>query len=130
MAAKSIYLDNAVLNLVLRAVAYAPTTGTVYVGLFTSAPTPSTSGTECSGTGYARAAVTFGAAALGVSLNSGLVTFPTAGAGGWGLVVAAGIFDDAAAGNLLYFGNLGASKTIDAGDTASFAISALSVTEQ
>jgi hypothetical protein len=66
----------------------------------------------------------------GVTQNTGVVTFPTAGAGGWGLVVAAGIFDDLTLGTLLYFGNLGASKTIDNGDTASFAIGALSVTEQ
>ena len=130
MAAKSIYLDNAVLDLVLKAVAYAPSTGSVSVALYTVAPTPSTAGTECSGTGYARAPVTFGSAALGVSLNSGIATFPTAGVGGWGLVVAAGIWDNTTGGNLLYFGNLGAPKTIDAGDTASFAIGALSVTEQ
>ena len=38
MAAKSYYLDDAIINLVLRATAYVPTTGLVYVALYTVAP--------------------------------------------------------------------------------------------
>jgi hypothetical protein len=101
----------------------------VYVGLFTVAPTPSTSGTEVNGASYARVAATFGAPAAGVTSNSGVLTFPTA-LELWGTVVAVGIFDQVSGGNLLYFGNLGTSKLIDVGDTASFQAGALSVTEQ
>jgi len=128
MAAKSHYLDNAVLNHVLRNSALASSL-TVYVALFTVAPTPSTAGTEVSGGSYARVAATFGVPALGVSTNSAPVAFPTATAG-WGTVVAVAIFDALAAGNMLYFGTLSMSKAVDNGDTASFAATALSITEQ
>lgn len=128
MAAKSHYLDNAVLNHVLRNTALS-SPATVYVGLFTVAPTPSTSGTEVSGGSYARVAATFGAPALGVLSNSAPVAFPTATLN-WGTVVAVGVFDALSGGNLLYFGALTTSKAVDNGDTASFAAAALSITEQ
>lgn len=128
MAAKSHYLDNAVLNHVLRNVSLT-SPATVYAALFTVVPTPSTSGTEVTGGSYARVATTFGAPALGVSTNSAPVAFPTATAN-WGTVVAVGIFDAVSGGNLLYFGLLTTSKAVDNGDTASFASSALSITEQ
>ena len=128
MPAKSHYLDNALLNHVLRNTALS-SPAAVYVGLFTVAPTPSTAGTEVSGGSYARVAATFGAPALGVSTNSAPVAFPMASSG-WGTVVAVGIFDALSGGNLLYFGALSTSKAVDNGDTASFAASALSITEQ
>lgn len=131
MAAKSYYLDNAVLNAVLRNTTYT-SPATVYVGLFTVAPTPSTGGTEVStggGTLYVRKAVTFGAPSNGVVQNSAPVAFDTAGAS-WGHIVACAIFDDPTAGNLLYFGALGTAKDVGVGDQVNFATSALSVTEQ
>ncbi len=97
--------------------------------MFTVAPTPSTTGTEVAGNAYARQAVTFDAPVSGVTQNSAPVTFPAATPGGWGTVTTAGIFDDPTAGNLLYFGDLAASKTIGAGDVASFATGVLTVTE-
>jgi len=131
MAAKSHYLDNAILDHILRNTALTSPTS-VYIGLFTVAPTPSTAGTEVTGGSYARVAAgpgTWGAPALGVITNTGVYTFPTASVS-WGLVVAAGVFDQASGGNLLYFGTLASSKTVDPGDTASFAASALTITEQ
>jgi len=128
MAAKSHTTDNNVLSHLLRNVAL-PSPATVYAALFTVAPTPSTSGTEVTGGSYARVATTFGAPALGVALNSAPVAFPTASAL-WGTVVAVGIFDSLAGGTLLYFGTLTLAKIVDNGDTASFAASALSITEQ
>lgn len=47
----------------------------------------------------------------------------------WGTVVAFAILDAATAGNFLYWGDLTASKSIDAGDTAKFAVGELDVTE-
>jgi len=128
MAAKSIYLDDALLNHVLRNVAMT-SPATVYAALFTVAPTPSTSGTEVTGGSYARVATTFGVPASGVSTNSAPVAFPTATAN-WGTVVAVALFDAAVAGNILYFGLLTTAKAVDNGDTASFAATALSITEQ
>jgi len=133
MAAKSYTHDDNVINFFLRANPGALTSpATVYVGLFTTAPTnPGDAGTEVSGNNYARTAVTFGAPSNGVASNSAPASFPQAmGIGGWGTVVAAGIFDSLAGGTLLYYGTLGSSKTIDDLDTASFAVGQLSVTEQ
>lgn len=127
MAAKSYYLDNAILNAVLRNTSYT-SPATVYVALFTVAPDPSGGGTEVAGAGYLRTAVTFGAPSNGVSSNSAPVAFPVAG-GSWGTVQACAIFDDPTAGNMLYFGNLGTSKLVGAGDQINFIVGALSVTE-
>lgn len=128
MAAKTNYLNDAILDHVLRNSALA-SPATVYLGLFTVAPTPSTSGTEVSGGSYARVAATFGAPALGVSTNSAPAAFPMATLA-WGTVVAVGVFDALSGGNLLYFGTLTTPKSVDNGDTASFAVAALSITEQ
>src|SRR5574338_373471 len=133
MAAKNQSLANSLLNAVLRNVAYT-SPASVFAALYTVAPTPTTSGTEVTtsgGTAYNRTSVTFGAAAAGVCQNSGIVTFPTAGAP-WGTVVAVAINDNGtpSGGNILYFGNLTVSKTVGTGDQVSFAIGALSVTEQ
>jgi len=127
MAAKSYYLDNAILDHVLRNTALVSPL-TVHVGLFTVAPTPGLAGTEVVGGDYQRVAVTMGAPANGVCSNSAPVAFPTAAAP-WGTVVACGIFDDPVAGNLLYFGNLGVQKVVGLGDQVNFIVGALSVTE-
>jgi hypothetical protein len=124
---KTTYLENAVLNAVLRSVSYTSTT--VYVGLFTADPTVSGSqAAEVTGGSYARVAVTFGAPVLGVSATTGITTFPMASAS-WGVVTHGAILDAAAAGNMLYQGALASSKTVDPGDTVSFAVGALTTTE-
>lgn len=127
MDAKSNYLENALLNHVLRNTALTSPT-TVYVALFTVAPTDTGGGTEVSGGSYARQAVTFGAPVSGTVANSGAVTFPTATAN-WGTIVAIGIFDALTVGNLLYYGNLTTSKVVDNGDQISFANGAITVSE-
>jgi hypothetical protein len=102
---------------------------TIYVGLFTAAPTDAGGGTEVSGGAYARQAVTFGAVSGGSPSqisNSSAVTFPVATAS-WGTVVAFGLFDAATAGNLLAWANLSTSKAIDTNDQAQFAAGALTV---
>ena len=133
MPAKDEGLSNALLDAVLRNVAYVQPAA-VYAALYTVAPTATTQGTEVATGGgelYARTLITFGAAAAGVCANSGAVTFPVAGAA-WGTVVAVAVTASATAGtdDALYFGNLTASKVVGIGDQVSFAISALSVTEQ
>ncbi len=126
MAEMSNYLENALINVTLRATAYtAPTT--VYVALYTSDPTDADTGTEVSGTSYARQAVTFGAPSNGASTNSAAVEFPQAG-GSWGTVSYIGIRDASTAGNLLYHTALDASKTIATGDVFRIATGSLSVT--
>lgn len=98
-----------------------------FAALYTAAPTDAGGGTEVSGGSYARTAVTFGAAVNGVTSNSATVTFPTATAS-WGVVTHFAVWDAATAGVLLFHGILTASKTIDNGDTPSFAATTLSLT--
>jgi hypothetical protein len=126
MAEISNYLEDALINGTLRGTTYtAPTT--VYVALYTSDPTDADTGTEVSGTSYARQAVTFGAPSNGATTNSAAVEFPQAG-GSWGTVAYIGIRDASTAGNLLYHTALDASKTIATGDVFRIASGSLSVT--
>lgn len=126
MAEMSNYLENAVINAVLRNTSYTSPT-TVYVGLYTSDPGEGNTGTEVSGGSYARTAVTFGAPSNGVSTNSASVTFPTA-TGTWGTVTHIGILDALTSGNLLYYTPLDASKSIASGDVFTISTGNLSVT--
>ena len=126
MSEMSNYLENALINVTLRATAYtAPTT--VYLALYTTDPTDADTGTECSGTSYARQAITFGAPSNGVSTNSAAIEFPQAG-GSWGTITHIGIRDALTTGNLLYHTPLDASKTIATGDVFRVASGSLSVT--
>jgi hypothetical protein len=132
MAGKSDYLENKVLDLLLGGVSYTVPT-TVYIALYTAAPTDAGGGTEVSGGGYARVAVTnnatnFPAASGGSKSNGTTITFPTATAD-WGTVVAVGIFDASTSGNLLFWANLTTSKTVQNGDTAQFASGSLTFSE-
>ena len=120
------YLENALINVTLRATAYtAPTT--VYVALYTTDPTDADTGTEVTGGSYARQSVTFAAPSNGVTTNSADVTFPTCTLA-WGTVTHIGIRDASTAGNLLYHTPLDASKTIDLGDIFKITTGNLSVT--
>ena len=126
MAEFSNYLENALINAVLRNTSYTSPT-TVYVALFTSDPTDAGSGTEVSGGSYARTSVTFGSPSNGVTTNSADVTFPTATAS-WGTVGYIGIYDASTSGNLLFHTPLDVSKTIDSGDIFKIPSGNLSVT--
>jgi hypothetical protein len=126
MAEFSNYLENALINATLRNTAYTSPT-TVYVALYTSDPTDADTGTEVSGTNYARQSVTFGSPSNGASTNSAAVEFPQAGSS-WGTVAYIGIRDASTAGNLLFHTALDASKTIATGDVFRIATGSLSVT--
>jgi hypothetical protein len=126
MAEMSNYLENALINATLRNTSYT-SPSTSYLALYTSDPTDADSGTEVSGTSYARQAITFGAPSNGVSTNSAAIEFPQAG-GSWGTVTHVGIRDASTSGNLLFHTALDASKTIATGDVFRVAIGSLSVT--
>jgi len=126
MAEMSNYLENALINATLRNTTYT-SPSTVYVALYTSDPTDADTGTEVSGTSYARQSVTFGSPSNGVSTNSAAVEFPQAG-GSWGTVTHIGIRDASTSGNLLYHTALDASKAIATGDVFRIASGSLSVT--
>ena len=96
----------------------------------TESPTDEPTVTEVANSNaYARTAVTFSAAALGSTTNSGAVTFPTASGGAWGTVTHIAVYDNLTygAGELLFYGVLTASKTIQDGDTFEIKASNLTV---
>lgn len=140
MAALSDYLENKLIDHLLRATAYtAP--ATTYVALLTAAPSDSGGGTEVSGGGYARASVASGTSAWtatqggtsgassgtgGTTSNAATINFATPSAG-WGTVTHFGVYDASTGGNLLFYGALTASKVINSGDSVSFAAGALTL---
>ena len=125
MAAISDYLENALINEVLRNVGYTPS-ATVYLALFTTATTDAGGGTEVTGGSgpYARQAITFSAASGGATSNSGAVSFAGMPAA---TVTHAAIMDASTAGNMLFHGALSAPKIVGAGDTLTFAIGDIDV---
>lgn len=129
---KSDFLENEILDHVLGGAAYAAP-ATVYVALFTVPPTDSGGGTEVTGGSYVRAAITNNAvnwpAASGGAKSNGTDIVFAAATAAWGTAVAFGIFDAAAAGNLLYWADLTVNKTVDSGDTAQFNTGDLDITE-
>jgi len=124
---KSTYLDNNVLNAALRNTPFTSPT-TVYVALFTVAPTAGGGGTEVTGGSYQRQVITFTAPSGGNVSNLADVIYPTASAD-WGTVVAYAFFDALSSGNMLYYGNLGASRTVLANDQVKFPAGQIVTTE-
>jgi len=132
----STYWANKLLDLILGATAFT-SPATVYLALFKASPGAAGSVTnEASGGSYARAAVTNNTtnwpnAASGVKQNGTAITFATATAD-WSSaanMTDAAIWDALSAStNELYFGTLTQAKPVLNGDTASFAVNAISVT--
>ena len=114
MAELSDYLENNLLDHVLRNVSYTSPT-TVYVGLYTSDPADDNSGTEVSGGSYARQILSVTTATDGIVTSSADVTFPQA-TESWGTISHIGLLDAVSSGNLLMHTPLTTSKTIDEGD--------------
>jgi hypothetical protein len=125
MAEMSNYLEDALINAVLRNTSYTSPT-TTYLALYTSDPTDADTGTEISGGSYARQAITFGAPSNGTSTNSAAVEFPQATAD-WGIISHVAIRDAVTSGNLLFHTALDASKTINNGDVFKITTGNLSV---
>lgn len=129
MAAVSNYLQNKLIDWLLRAQSFTPPSET-WLALFTTAPTAAGGGTEVgTGLGYARAGITSALAnwagtqaassttassgTSGSTSNNAQVSFGTS-TSAWGTLVGIGLFDASTGGNLLFFGNLSSSQTISA----------------
>jgi len=126
---KSDYAESKVVDLLNGKTAFA--LPTVYVALFTAAPSDAGGGTEVTGGSYARkvtAAADWTAASGGSASNATVLAFPAASAS-WGTVTHFATFDAASAGNMLRWAPLTTAKAIGSGDTASFAIGALVTSE-
>lgn len=133
MAALTDYLENKLVDWLLRGQTFTPP-ATLYVALFTTAPADDgTGGVEVSGGSYARVAVTSnttnwdntqGADSTAVSSGTGgsvgnrvnfIFPSPTAD---WGLVVSFGLFDASTGGNCLMVADIMTARTILNGDPA------------
>jgi hypothetical protein len=121
------YLENKLLDHFLGTAAYTMPT-TVYVGLYTVAPsdtgTGTTGGTQVTGGSYARQTAVFSGAASGTTSNTANIDFAGMPAA---TTVAIGVFDALTSGNLLLWGTLTANKTTDAGDTLRIATGDLDI---
>ena len=128
MAGFSDYLEDKVLEHVFGGNAYtAPST--LYVALYTSAPSDTGGGTEVSGGGYVRKTATFNVSGTNptTASNAGAIEYPTATAN-YGTVTSVGIFDASSGGNLLAYANLTASKVVSTGDVFRFNAGDLDIT--
>ena len=126
MSAASNYLENKVLDHVLTATAYSQPSGR-HLALFTNTSTNAAANLEAgtltdevSGGSYARQSVAFAAASNGTSATNATVTFPAATAN-WGTITHVAVMESgtAGAGNVLFWGAVTTSKTIESGDTFS-----------
>jgi len=122
------FLETALINETLRNINYVPA-ATIYIGLHTTATNDDNTGIEVTGGSYARTAITFAAPSGGSTSNGALVTFPTATAS-WGVVTHFGLYDAASGPNLLYWGALTVTKTVDNGDIFTVPMGNLTVTLQ
>jgi len=108
---------------------------TPFVALFSASPgDDGSAGTELTGNGYARQAITFGSPGAGDSTNQRKIAstiniqFGPATAY-WLQAVAFGIFDAQTNGNLLYWNTLAVAKTVQQGDFGQFSPGSLVVEE-
>jgi hypothetical protein len=106
------YLENKILDHFLGTATYEKPS--VYVGLFSVAPTDSDFGKELTGNGYCRKKAMFNIADNGATSNASNIDFDEMPAV---TTVAVAIFDSVIEGNMLLFGNLIEEKETDEGDT-------------
>lgn len=136
---KSLYLEKRILDGYIGGTALPAIPGTLYFALFTTSPTEGNdTGVEVSGGSYARKGMTNNSSNFSAATQTGLhpanktnaavITFTTPTAN-WGIVVAFGIYDAAAAGNLLYWGVVTPNVNIVSGTPISIANTHLSITE-
>jgi len=119
-------LSNAAEKLLLD---WLMTTGTAvrptqwHLAVFTAAPDDAGGGTELSGDGYSRQALTFAAATSGAGTTSNTVAVSfTADGGDWGACTHVAIFTAATGGTMLWHGAMTTPRTIADADTLNFAI--------
>jgi|SRR5262245_15401652 len=134
MANASDYLEGQLRAHIFRTASFTKPTA-LYVALYTAAPSDAGGGTEVTGGSYARQNVppldanwTAASSTDGITTNAADITFPVPSAT-WGTVSHFGIHDAVTSGNLLVWGALSSSRTINNGDPApKFLAGALSIT--
>jgi hypothetical protein len=124
---KTDYLEANLINHVLRGIAY-PVPVSIWVALFTTAPTEAGGGIEVSGGSYARQQALWTAPAGGSTTNTADVIVPVATAN-WGVITSFALLDAVVAGNMLYYANLNAPRNVQINDLVKFPTGQLQVTE-
>lgn len=114
------YLAKKLLDHTYGVAVFTPPTA-VYVALYSDDPAADDSGTELAGNGYARIAITFGAAVLATrrSTNTNTITFQASG-GDWVEATHVALRDALTGGNLLRFGPMSVPFTLLDGDKRVF----------
>ena len=128
MSGFSDYLEDKVLEHVFGGNAFtAPST--LYVALYTVAPSDTGGGTEVSGGAYARQTATFTVSGTNptTASNTAAIEYPSATAD-YGTVVAVGVLDASSGGNLLAYSTLDSSKVVSSGDVFRFNAGDLDIT--
>ncbi len=141
MSQMSDYLENQHVDHIFRTATFGKP-ASLYIALFTSAPSDSGPGTEVAGGSYARiqrnpldanwtatqgGVVGASTGSSGLTQNAAAIVFPAPTAS-WGVLTHVGIFDAVVGGNMLFGGALMTPKTVNAGDAApSFPAGALTV---
>lgn len=122
------YLETKIINHTLRNTAYTKPGDNIHISLHTANPADDASGTEVSGTAYARIKVSAwdDPVLTKATQNTNQITWGTAGSN-WGTVTHIGIWDADTAGNLLMYGELTDHKDIPSGVTFSIAAGGLDV---
>ncbi len=135
MGSMSNAYEGKMLDAILGSAHSADFPATVFLALFTTAPTDSTFGVEVAGGSYTRQAITnndanWADAVASVKSNVNAVTFPTA-TGAWGTVAAWALMDHittAAAANIICYGAVGTPTPVSSGETATFPAGSITLT--
>ena len=110
----------------------------LYLALFSVAPTVSSTGTEATGSGYARLTVACNTtnwptiSSTTTTITNNVAQTMATATGNWSSSsnqTDAGLWSASSSGTLYYWGDLTTAKPILSGDTPSFAISAITVQE-
>lgn len=107
------FLENKLLDHALGPTAYTKP-ASIWVALYTAAPSDSSSGTEVTGGSYSRKQITFSAATNGTIANNTNIEFTSMPAC---TVVAVGILTANTAGDLLFWSTLTTNRVLLANDT-------------
>jgi hypothetical protein len=132
MSAASDFLENELLDHVLDNAAYTSPTN-VYLALFTAdtgleTNSPSAEAQTPGVDGYSRVTLSFAAAAGGSSATDAAATVGPCTNSNWGTITHIAVMDAATGGNVLFYGAVTTSKTIEVGDTFQISSGNLTVT--
>ena len=132
MSAISNYLENELLDHILRDGAWTTPGTEIWLALYTDSQGDSDSGTEATGNAYVRINVTaWDAPSGGATENTNEIDFGTASGGNWGTITSVGIRSSSTTSgtdNLLLYGDLDSAKVVNDGDGFKFAAGAVDVT--